>query len=401
MGVYFGDKPPKALWYGDKPITAVYRGAQQIWPLNVWAGAMVSASILSGNAVLARQIAGGLVSVSEITADPARLRQVVGSIGSVSTASGIATRIKGVTGAMVSQSAMSGAVTLVTQKFATGSMDAVSNLLAATSRDRQLDAALSAVSSMTSPASRLRQVYGAFASMSAMDGNVTRLRGLSGAIASASVLSGAATVEEGATGITRTFIDSYVSEANTAAHTFSGIVIPADGLVVVTASSSSGFSTGSITGITIGGSAGSPAVNTGTTNHQCAIYAREVSAGTISVTVNCSSSRNNMVIGVYVLEGYSSATAHDTDFAVGYFSGGTKTNTLDIPANGVCISVAGVGSALSIAFSSATQDFDELTSGSIRSKGATKETETLLTGHVETFTFGSNNICGCVSASWG
>ena len=363
MGIYFGDKPAKRIWYGDRPVKAVYRGAQKVWPLNVWVGALVADSILSGNAVLARAVAGGLVSVSDIVANPSRLRGVTGDVIVGSVLAATAMRTKSATGAIVAQSDMQAAASILTQKFATGSLDAISAVLAAASRDRAVAAALLVSSAMSAPASRLRSVVAGTTAISAIaNAPALRFREVSGGFSSAAALAADATVEAAAA------VYSYIGKSSeigtlTTSFNFGSFVFPSAGLALVGVGGRYISGVSNWNGLTIDGNAATkitPDLTGGT--QPVAIYARALTAGgTFNVTGQTAANLYSASCFVAFITGGISATPADNDQ---FGSDGTSTtvsNTVDIAANSIVLNVSLFDHrATTMSYSALTED-DETT----------------------------------------
>lgn len=198
MPLRLGTIDPTAIRAGSGAVSRVYLGEEMVWPENVWRGVLEAISVLDAAAVMQRAGAGDIGATSALSGTAGRQRGTTAAMVAVSQLQASATRIKTASGTMVTHSAMVAAAQLLTQVFASASLDAVSALDVAASRNRRIAAGLVAASSLAGSASRLRTVTAGFQAISAfgtLAGLRTRL--VSGSIAAVSALTGVADVEAG------------------------------------------------------------------------------------------------------------------------------------------------------------------------------------------------------------
>lgn len=167
------------------------------------------------------------------------------------------------------------------------------------------------------------------------------------------------------------------------------------------------------TGLDIGGVSATTAVDVATVlggnqRTQARIGTRVVSSGSYTVTITFSSNIRTMAVAAYLLTGYTSATAHDSDADGGGTTVTSRSVTLDIPANGVGIFVGGTqqdsgGYTFSTSTGSITEDIDWTGSGYNGEYGGAAgniQSASALTGETVTLSFASNDETCLAGASW-
>ena len=176
-----------------------------------------------------------------------------------------------------------------------------------------------------------------------------------------------------------------------------------DRKVVVLVYSEGGLNSATVSSLTVGGISGAAvATHYPTTGLRLEIWQADVPTGTTAdVVVNFSATRSNGAhIGVFRVTG-AAAAAHDTG---GNTSQTAPSDTLDIPANGCAVALAGGnGPAQPITWTGLTERFEDTTlAGGNGYGGASDDFATQQTGLTITATFdGGTSAGGIVMASWG
>jgi hypothetical protein len=207
-----------------------------------------------------------------------------------------------------------------------------------------------------------------------------------------------------------TYITHLEDTSNATTYTFSGADIgaeAADRIVVVGVGTETTGGTATVSSVTIGGDAASVAVENGGFNRTFAgLYYLEVPTGTTAdIVVSFSTaSEQRCVIGIWNINGASSATPYDTDIASNN-TGASTTTTLDdlnFDDNSVGICVVAFGEAGSFAWTNASERYDTQTSEGLHSESGADLTQATATTTLDiTITHaGVSQVLHMVGASW-
>lgn len=203
--------------------------------------------------------------------------------------------------------------------------------------------------------------------------------------------------------VTKSFIDGATIISDQTSYNFGNFTIPRDGLVVAVFTAL-GSSSRTVASISIGGTNG--ALVTGTSSvYKVAIGSREVAAGTHNVTCVLSGANgfsSNAAVAVYLLEGYASPTAYDSDTSADTTST-AYTASLDTPGSGAAFfGAVRVGTAVDGTWSSADNDYEATLnggSGNRQHEFASRLTSTEAPS-TETVTYSSSEAGRIAAASW-
>jgi hypothetical protein len=201
--------------------------------------------------------------------------------------------------------------------------------------------------------------------------------------------------------LARTYQGSNSSTSDATSYTFSAVNI-GTGLAVVAASGNAA-GTRTVSSITLDGSAMDNVVSNTANVNVGSIRKRAFASATGEVIVTFSSGMTRAIIHRYLLTGYASETASDTEANVS--AGATsRTVNIDIPEQGAVIAAGGFdGSAqTTVSWSGATEDNDtDVENGSIFG-AASAQGLSAQTGRTITLTSdaASANDCHIVAASW-
>jgi hypothetical protein len=200
-----------------------------------------------------------------------------------------------------------------------------------------------------------------------------------------------------AAGATKTYINTASSTSDLTIYDFGNFNAPAAGLMVVGVI---GVAPGSrsISTVSIGGTNGTEAVQSAASSFQRGIFARAVSSGNNNVTVTFTGGCSRASVFVWLLEGYSSATAHDT--AVNSAIATSTTATLTIPANGACFAVSHASNTNTIAWTNATVDANTTVEALSQSSGASTTSVAQLVDQIVTASGTGSNQRTIAAASW-
>lgn len=198
---------------------------------------------------------------------------------------------------------------------------------------------------------------------------------------------------------TWTLISTLSDTTNLTTYTFSSVVIPRAGLVVVAVNGSHGSLNRTFDSGTIDGVAADLVIKVVSSRPvQAGIIQRVVSAGTMDITATFSAAVARCQISIFLLENYSSSTAHFS------LANNTTSNPIplidfEIPAKGVGIFAANINENVTASWSSATSQVNEPVESN-RMTSAIKESAAGET-NTEEVTFGSSSIRKAMAgASW-
>ena len=175
---------------------------------------------------------------------------------------------------------------------------------------------------------------------------------------------------------TLTYIGSSPLTTNATSYNFGNFTAATAGLMIVVAMATSGGSP-SISGVSIGGTAGTIHYNTGAGAKVVAIASRVVSAGANNVTVTTSSNGNNCAVSVYLLTDYVSATP--TTGATNTGTGTSLAASFTIPAGSAAVFGVTHANTNATSWSVGTGNYDA-TNETIRVSSASLTTQSVISG---------------------
>jgi len=197
-----------------------------------------------------------------------------------------------------------------------------------------------------------------------------------------------------------TFIGStdQITNGITQTYTSHSIGTASSDRLVVVGIASQCSSNATISGLTIGGVSATLVANAADLRLPVAMFSLLVTSGTTAdIVATYSSSQNTSTIGVWTITGLSSTTAHDTGSSLAL----PPTDTLDIPAGGVAIGVAGQNDSTgTFSWTGLTEDYDQQPE-SLISSGASDLFASQQTGLTITATpTSADTDIGLCIASW-
>lgn len=218
------------------------------------------------------------------------------------------------------------------------------------------------------------------------------------------MIPGITPIISGASGPTITYLGTYASAGDSATYSTTVDVgtITRPTLLVMGCSGYDDFEAHSFTSASIGGSAATSAVSTGSSGLPMAIYYREVNSGgstTFSFTVTATSwPLKRGIIHYWKIENYLSSTPTDTDIKSSTAS--SQVASVDVSAGGVIIAHSVSLNTGGISWTNATERYDSVLDTSTRFSAADNQVFAGATGYNVTSTFGGSASCVLACATW-
>lgn len=200
---------------------------------------------------------------------------------------------------------------------------------------------------------------------------------------------------------TLTFINSATTTNDSTTYNPGDFTAASDGVMIVIFGAN-GSNSRTVSSLSIGGTNGT--LITGTTSVlKLAIGYRAVTAGaqTVTITLSATNGSNSSIgITVWLLTGYASATAHDSDAPASQTTVATVTATLDLPSGGIALFANVRNSTGATGWTSANDSNFETDVSSRHHAHAFIDPTATETNHAEAASWTGNQTARIVGASW-
>lgn len=197
-----------------------------------------------------------------------------------------------------------------------------------------------------------------------------------------------------------TFLGLVTNTNNLTTYNFGSFTVPAGGGYLVVGVLAIDPNPGTISSVTIDGGAGTIfAQYDGSVWVPHGFAYRAVAAGSRSVSVTFSNTRNRAIAAVWVVAG-SDKTAPHAGGNAAWGNATSKTASFNIPTNGVALYVSFHANANATSWSSATERDDVIVESSSRAACADKTVTTAITPHAETASWSVSDGGTTFGVSW-